>query len=195
MEDKKAKRYLDMQLDELKEMVGVEIEKDEAYRQRKSGQPEDLEIATLYADAAEYEAELVRFEQELEILKANDVKALTTAMAERFADEAQNYAQELKAVVETGWKQLVEVARTHPAEQLMLIRETDFESIPEKLAGAFPGYEGDFEAEIKGMLLQRWAMYIEVKKEHIKEEIGYIKALGLKPHYAKKVYKRYHGIE
>jgi len=195
MEDKKAKRYLELQLDELKEMYGVDAGQNAGDAGSRSGRPEDAEIAGLYADAAEYEAELARFEQELEVIAAGDVEGLAAALAERFSGEAQDYGQELKAVVETGWKRFVEADPAYPKEQLALIGEAEFGDIAGKLKEAYPGYEGDFQEDIKSILIQRWEMYIEIKKEHIKEETGYIKALGLKPHYAKKVYKRYHGIE
>jgi len=196
MDDKNSKSYMQLQMEELKEMAGVEAGKrEDEVKEDRSGRPEDAEIAGLYADAAEYEEELARFEQELEVIKACELKGLVTALDERFQGEEQNYAQELKAVVESGWKQFVEVDRTHPQEQLALIQKTEFGDIAGKLAEAFPEYRGDFEKEVKGLLLKRWGMYIEIKKEHIKEETSYIKAVGLKPHYAKKVYKRYHGIE
>jgi hypothetical protein len=195
MADENAKAYKELQLEELKTLHGVEVDPVKRDPKSRSGRPEDAEIAKLYEDAAEYEGELERFKEELEIIRNHDVKALASALAASFQDEDQNYAQELKAVIETGWKQRVEVDQTHPQAQLELVRDTRFGDIAEKLAEAWPGYEGDFEAEIKGMLVQRWELYIEIKKEHIKEETSYIKTLGLKPDYAKKVYNRYHGIE
>ncbi len=195
MADENAKAYKELQLEELRTMHGVEVDVAKRDPKSRSGRPEDAEIAKLYEDAAEYEGELERFKEELEIIKAHDVKELVSALAERFRDEEQNYAQELKAVVETGWKQRVETDGTHPQAQLELVRETAFSAIADKLAEAWPDYEGDFEAELKGMLVQRWELYIEIKKEHIKEETSHIKNLGLKPDYAKKVYNRYHGIE
>lgn len=195
MAEENAKAYKELQMEELRTMHGIEVDTARRDPKSRSGRPEDAEIAKLYEDAAEYEAELERFKAELEIIKSHNVKALAAAIAETFQDEEENIAQELKAVVETGWKQRVEADLTHPAAQLTLVQETAFGDIADKLAEAWPDYEGDFEGELKGMLVQRWELYIEIKKEHIKEETSHIKNLGLKPDYAKKVYNRYHGIE
>lgn len=187
------KPYMEMQMEELKQMHGVDPAAGGNDLHNRSGRPEDEEIANLYADAAEYEAELETFERELEIIRECDLKTLAAALTEQIPGDDQNYARELKAVVETGWKQYAEEGG-FTREQLELVGETAFENLAETLTAANPNYDGDFEDEMKTMLIQRWEMYIAIKKEHIKEETSYIKALGLKPHYAKKVYRRYHGI-
>jgi len=194
-DDKNSKRYMELQMEELKDMVADEEVAPKRDPKRRMGQPQDAEIAELYADAAEYEGELEAFERELELIRSTPFSELPTAFAEFGRSDASQYAQELKAVIETGWKQRVEEAGTHPAEQLEMIRATPFEQVVSELGKAFPDYEGDFEAELTKMLIARWELYITIKKEHIKEEHSYIKTLGLKTHYAKKVYKRYHGIE
>lgn len=195
MADKSTKRYMELQMEELQESYG--IEKDDIGRVAKndSGREEDAEIAQLYEDAAEYEAELECFEAELEVIKQSAFQEIVASLIRRFPNEAKSYAQELKAVVESGWRQLVEVEQTHPEAQLRLIQATPFSEIVQAFKDAFPDYPGDFESDVKGILVQRWETYIEIKKEHIKEETAYIKTLGLKPHYAKKIYKRYHGID
>lgn len=195
MADENKKSYMQLQMEELKTMHGIEVEIGERDTGSKSGRPEDAEIAQLYEDAAEYEAELECFEAELELIKTGTLKEMAASLSQRFPEEEKNYAQELKAVVENGWKHLTEVDRTHPEAQSALIRETAFEDIADKLSEAYPDYTGNFEEELKRILVKSWELHIEIKKEHIKEEITYIKTLGLKPHYAKKVYKRYHGIE
>lgn len=187
------KSIKELQLEELQEALGAPKEKKP--KEDLSGRPEDLEIASLYDDCWEYEQELEVLKKELEAIENNTFKGLVDALIQTFPEEEKDFGQELKTVVETGWKQCVEVNQTHPKEQLELIQKTDFSEIADKLAEVYPEYDGDFEKEMRDILITRWKMYIEVKKEHIKEEVNYIKALGLKEHYAKRIYKRYHGIE
>jgi hypothetical protein len=194
MEEKTTQTYMKLQMDELKTVHGMENAERKSEAKSQSGRPEDEEIAKLYEDCAEYEDELLRFERELEIIKRSDTAALAAAMAE-LAGEARNQAEEkLKAVVEHGWTVRVESGSASPAS-LERLRSVGFSDLASELRDAFPEEKSDFEAEIKSLLIERWELYIEIKKEHIKEEVSYIKALGLKPHYAKKIYKRYHGIE
>lgn len=194
MSDKNTKRYMELQMEELKETYGIEKEK-KADPKNTSGREEDAEIAGLYEDAWEYEEELQVFEAELKVIKAGTLKNITASLSERFPDEERDYAQELKAVILTGWTHLVEGKGTHPKEQLALIEATELDGLSEKLSNVYPDNAVNFETELKGLLIQRWETYIQIKKEHIKEETDHIKTLGLKPHYAKKIYKRYHGIE
>jgi ClpP class serine protease len=196
MADKSTKRYLELQMEELKATHGVTQKKQGAVSKKPtSGRKEDAEIAKLYEDAAEYQEELKYFEKELEVIKAHACKDILSSLIQTFPNETKNYAQELKAVVETTWKQFVEVEKSHPEEQLLLIQQTELSNIVEKLKTTYPQYEGDFEADVKSILIQRWETYIKIKKEHIKEETNHIKTLGLKPSYAERIYKRYHGIE
>lgn len=187
------KSIKELQLEELQEAMGVPVDKKKP-KEDMSGRPEDLEIASLYEDCWEYEQELEAFEKEFNAIKESSTIELVDVLIEAFPEEEKNFAAELKTVVETGWKQSVESGK-YPKEQLEIIDSVEFGTIAKSLAEAFPSYAGDFEAEVKAILIKRWETYIEIKKEHIKEEVNYIKALGLKSHYAKRIYKRYHGIE
>ena len=196
MADKETKRYMEMQMEEMKSFHADNTEKQEARSKKKNDDREkEAEIARLYEDLAEYEEDLECFENELEVVKSNELKAISKALTENFPDEDRNYEQELKVVLEAAWTDMVEVQKTHPEEQLAIIKENDFCDIEEKLNAAYPEYEGSFETDIRNILMKRWDLLIAIKKEHIKEEIAEIKTSGLKPNYAKRVYKRYHGIE
>lgn len=196
MADKETKRYMEMQMEEMKSFHADNTEKQEATSKKKNDDREkEAEIARLYEDLAEYEEDLECFENELEVVKSNQLKAISKALTENFPDEDRNYEQELKVVLEAAWTDMVEVQKTHPDEQLAIIKENDFCDIEEKLNTAYPEYEGSFETDIRNILIKRWELLIAIKKEHIKEEIAEIKTSGLKPNYAKRVYKRYHGIE
>lgn len=196
MADKETKRYMEMQMEEMKSFHADNTEKQEATSKKKNDDREkEAEIARLYEDLAEYEEDLECFENELEVVKSNQLKAISKALTENFPDEDRNYEQELKVVLEAAWTDMVEVQKTHPEEQLAIIKENDFCDIEEKLNTAYPEYEGSFETDIRNILIKRWELLIAIKKEHIKEEIAEIKTSGLKPNYAKRVYKRYHGIE
>lgn len=196
MADKETKRYMEMQMEEMKSFHADNTEKQEATSKKKNDDREkEAEIARLYEDLAEYEEDLECFENELEVVKSNELKAISKALTENFPDEDRNYEQELKVVLEAAWTDMVEVQKTHPDEQLAIIKENDFCDIEEKLNTAYPEYEGSFETDIRNILIKRWELLIAIKKEHIKEEIAEIKTSGLKPNYAKRVYKRYHGID
>lgn len=196
MADKETKRYMEMQMEEMKSFHADNTEKQEATSKKKNDDREkEAEIARLYEDLAEYEEDLECFENELEVVKSNQLKAISKALTENFPDEDRNYEQELKVVLEAAWTDMVEVQKTHPEEQLAIIKENDFCDIEEKLNTAYPEYEGSFETDIRNILIKRWELLIAIKKEHIKEEIAEIKTSGLKPNYAKRVYKRYHGID
>jgi hypothetical protein len=99
-----------------------------------------------------------------------------------------------KDVVEIGWTHFVEVEGTHPKEQLLLIKALAFNDIVKTLSEKYPDYSGDFEADIRKLLVKRWENLIAIKKEHIKQEIAEIKTMGLKPNYVKRVYEEYHGL-
>ncbi|HHD77897.1 MAG TPA: hypothetical protein ENK97_03865 [Campylobacteraceae bacterium] len=192
MADKGTKRYMELQMEELKETYGSE-EKDRIAaeeRASRAGNPKDAEIAALYEDCAEYEADLEAFESELAIIEERDPSELVAALDAQKVDSERAYAQELKKIVEHAWE-----AEADREAYLNIVKEAEFSELIEKLNNAFPGYSGDFKEEIRSILIERWKMLIEIKKEHIKEEISEIKVRGLKPGFAKRIYKQYHGIE
>jgi len=189
----------ELQMQELRESYGIEPEEEintPTYMKARNAQKEkNAKIAALYDDIAEYEKNLKGFQAELELIKENTMKHIAIALREKFPKEERDYAKELGAVLEAGWTQLVEVAQSHPKEQLELIRQTEFGDVAEKLNAQYPEYGGDFEAEIRGILVKRWEILIETIKEHIKDEKYDMKIRGLKPDYVEGVYKKYHGIE
>ncbi|HHH19072.1 MAG TPA: hypothetical protein ENK86_00955 [Campylobacterales bacterium] len=186
MEDKNTKRYMELQMEELKETYGVDKEVQPRKPKNTSGNPKDAEIAELYEDAWEYEEELVYFENALEIIEANSTAEMVAALSEAFPEE-KNFDAMLRGVVASAWAER--------ADRLTLIEAIAFSEIVTTLQNSDGDYEGNFEEEVKEVVVNAWKTHIAVKKDHIKEESNYIKALGLKPHYAKKIYKRYHGIE
>lgn len=205
MADDSKKLYLELQMDELKAALGIE-EEDSARELNKAkiaklkdiaaknNREKNADVAKLYEDAAEYEKELESFEKELAIINANELKDIAGALSKKFSDEERNYPQELKTVLVAGWTELVEVEKTHPTEQLELIKETEFCDVVEKLTTAYSDINDDFEATIKGILLKRWETLIAIKKGHIEEEMEEIYIAGLKPSFVKRIYKEYHGI-
>lgn len=205
MADDSKKLYLELQMDELKAALGIE-EEDSAREinkakiaelkeiAAKNNREKNADVAKLYEDAAEYEKELEAFEKELEIITDNKFKEIAGALSKKFPDEARNYSEELKTVLMAGWTELVEAEKTHPIEQLELIKETDFGDIVEKLSAVYPDYKGDFETDVRGILLKRWENLIAIKKEHIEEEMEEIYIAGLKPSFVKRIYKEFHGI-
>ncbi len=194
MAEQKTKRYLEMQLDELKTEYGEEA--DQSTTTSKDNKNEkNAKIAEIYEDCWEYEEDLAGFEAELEIVKANDLNEIAQALIEAFPGEERDYAQELQTVVQNTWINLVEVEQSHPQEQLDLIRSTSFCELVDKFNTAFSDYKGDFKAEVREALIKRWEMLISIKKAHIKEELAEIKTMGLKPNYVKRIYKQYHNID
>ena len=192
MADKNKKLYLEMQMDELKAAIGVDTTTQKSTpKNNKAG---NAEIAKLYEDAAEYEKELECFEKELEIINTNELKNIAGELTDKLPDEERNYAEELKTVLIAGWTQMVETEKTHPTEQLELIKETDFSEIVEKLSASYPEYEGGFDAKVRQVLVKRWEALIAIKKGHIEEEMEEIYIAGLKPSFAKRIYKQFHGI-
>lgn len=196
MATQETKRYLEMQMEELKATYGVTPEEQSAAsKNSKDNREKNAGIAKLYEDAAEYQEDLKGFEEELEIVLANDFKNIATALRAKFPNEDRDYVQELQVVLENAWTNLVEVENTHSKEQLEIIKTTELSEVVEKLNSAYPDYSGDFEAEIREAFVKRWQTLIAIKKEHIKEEIAEIKIMGLKPAYVERIYKEYHGIE
>ncbi len=191
------RRIMEMQKDALKEEHGVS--EDSAPRiPANARSANNAKIAALYNDAAEYEAELQGFEAELDILNDNTLADLVMKLDENTPEYEGNYAEELAAAVVNAWTQLVEVEKTHPVEQLELLKKTAFSEMVEKLNAAFPEYEGDFEAEIREILVKRWEFLIDIKKEHIADERADMKLRGMKPDHIRKVYYNYqwdHSID
>ncbi|MBT8348413.1 MAG: hypothetical protein HKP62_03065 [Sulfurovum sp.] len=196
MAEKKEKLYLELQMEELKAAHAEEAGEENPAPKKKNEarNAKNAEIAKMYEDAAEYEEDLKGFEEELEIVNANALKDIAASLIQKFPNEERDYAQELRTILETGWTHLVDVERTHPKEQLALIKETEFGDVVEKLSAAYPDYNGDFEADIRNFLVKRWENLIAIKKEHIKQELAEIKTTGLKPKYVKRVYEQFHGI-
>lgn len=195
MAEKKEKLYLELQMEELKaahaEEAGEEIP---VPKKNSRDNSKNAEIAKMYEDAAEYEEDLKGFEEELEIVNANELKDIAASLIQKFPNEERDYAQELRTILETGWTHLVDVEKTHPEEQLEIIKETEFGEVVEKLSAAYPDYNGDFETDVRNFLVKRWGNLIAIKKEHIKQELAEIKTTGLKPKYVKRVYEQFHGI-
>ena len=196
MANEETKRYMELQMDEMKTFHAKDAEEKEiASKNKKDDREKHAEVAKLYEDLAEYEEDLACFENELEVINDNELKDIATVLTQKFPDEERDYKKELKAVLEAGWTHMVETLQTHPKEQLQLIQQCEFSDVLDRLRDAFPDYSGDFETDVREILVKRWEMLIAIKKEHIKEEITEIKTLGLKPNYVKRVYKQYHGIE
>lgn len=196
MAEQKTKRYLELQMEELK-AAHAEAEGEEnnaAPKKNTKDNSKNAEIAKMYEDAAEYEEGLKAFEEELAIVNANTLKDIAAALIQKFPNEERDYAQELSNVLVMGWTHLVEVEKTHPKEQLELIKETEFGDVVEKLNAEYPDYTGDFEADVRNFLVKRWENLIAITKEHLKEELAEIKTTGLKPKYVKRVYEQFHGI-
>jgi hypothetical protein len=195
-ETQKTKLLLELQMEELKASYGIKKEDSDVARPNNARSEANAKIAKLYETAAEYEEELERFEEELEIINTNKLEDIVVALSQKFPNEEGNYAQELKSVLEAGWTHLVEVKQTHPKEQLELIMQTEFSEVLDRLNTTFPTNGGDFEAEVRDIIVKRWESFIAIKKEHIEEEREDIEEYrGLKPDFAKGVYKKYHGIE
>ena len=193
--EEEKKLYLELQMDELK---GSLLEEDDnpTPKKTKEKNPQHAEMAKLYEDAAEYEEDLRVFENELEIVNANALKDIASELIKAFPDEdkERDYLQELNNIIDIGWNHAVEVNKTHPIEQLTLVKETEFAEVVEKLSAAYPDYEGEFEEEVRTLLVKRWENLIAIKKEHVKQEHAEIKTAGLKPKYVKRAYQQYHGI-
>ncbi|MGB5505633.1 MAG: hypothetical protein WBM70_02985 [Sulfurovum sp.] len=195
MAEKKEKLYLELQMEELKAAHAQEAgEENPVPKKNSRDNSKNAEIAKMYEDAAEYEEDLKGFEEELEIVNANELKDIAAALIQKFPNEERDYPQELRAILEMGWTHFIEVEKTHPKEQLELIKETEFGDVVEKLSTVYPDYDGDFETEVRDLLIKRWENLIAIKKDHIQQELAEIKTTGLKPKYVKRVYEQFHGI-
>lgn len=193
METKQTKRYLELQMEELKEEHAEEKEQRKPST-RNNRSENNAKIAALYEDTADYEKDLICFETELAIIEDNDFNNILSALIREMPDEERDYSQELKAVVEAGWAQLIETDPFHTQDQLTDIQKTSFSLIVDTLYAKYPNDQVDFEQTIKDVLVRRWKAIIDMKKEHIKEEKTALKNMGLKPDFAKRIYEEYHGL-
>jgi hypothetical protein len=176
-----ARRLMEIQKDALKEEHGVDT--SSAPRIPANARSANNEkIAKLYDDAAEYEAELKGFEVEFEILNDNALADLVAKLNENNPEYEGNYAKEVGEVAVNGFAQLVE-AKTHTGEQLELVKQMDFTA-----------FSGEFESELKEILVKRWEFLIEIKKEHVADERADMKLRGMKPDHIRKVHYNYHGV-
>lgn len=196
MAEKKTKRYLELQMEELKAAHADNIAQNPTTEKKvnPNHNAKNAAIAEMYNDAAEYEADLKGFEDELFLVNKHSFKDIATEMHKAFPKEERDFLAELNTIVEVGWTDFVEVQKTHPKEQLELIKATDFTEMIEVFNAKFPDYAGDFEAEARALLAQRWERLINIKKEHIKQELYEINTSGLKAKYVKRVYQKYHGL-
>ncbi|MEA3371752.1 MAG: hypothetical protein U9Q40_10470 [Campylobacterota bacterium] len=156
--------------------------------------PKNIELAKLYNDAYEYEQELASFEEELAVVEAHKTEELASALSRELCDDERDYDKELQGILVATWVHKVETLKTHPQEQLDLIKDCTLSNVVEKLSSAFPEYEGDFSKEVKAAFSDRLKTLVAIKKEHIKEEIAELKIAGLKPTYVKRIYKQVNGI-
>lgn len=196
MATEETKRYMELQMEELKKACAVTEEKNPTPKKKNNNNnSKNAEIAKLYEDAAEYEEDLKGFEAELEIITTNSFTDIPKLLIENFSNDERDYAQEIKNLLEFTWKNYIQEQKTDAKEQLQIIQSTKLSDLINILTQTYPEYEGDFETEIKELLITRWKTLIAIKKEHIKEEIAEIKIMGLKPNYVQRIYKQYHGIE
>jgi len=196
MATEETKRYMELQMEELKEACAVtEEENPTPKKKNNNNNSKNAEIAKLYEDAAEYEEDLKSFEAELEIITTNSFADIPKLLVEKFSNDERDYVQEIKNLLEFTWKSYTQEQKPNAKEQLQIIQSTKLSDLINILTQTYPVYEGDFESEIKELLITRWETLIAIKKEHIKEEITEIKIMGLKPNYVQRIYKQYHGIE
>lgn len=193
MANEDTQRYMEMQMDELKSTM--QSVKESTPKVSKKNEGKNAEIAALYEDAAECEKDIEGFQAELDIVNSSELKNIVASLTKELPNDERDYEKELKDILEASWKHFVEVENTHPKEEFEFIRETKLPDIIEKFSSSFPEYNGNFEMEVKALLVKRLEALIAIKKEHLKEEITDIKISGLKPTYAKRIYKQYHGID
>lgn len=191
---------MEKQMDELKAFLSSDgneafqndsEKKSERLNQTISRQNQkNIELAKLYNDAYEYEQELAAFEAELEIVEAYNLQELATALTQKLPNENREYEKELHGILIATWQHKVEVLKTHPKEQLEVIKMATLLNVIEILKSKFPTYEGDFTTEIKASFIDRLKTLIAIKKEHIDEEISELKIAGLKPSFVKRIHKQ-----
>jgi hypothetical protein len=179
------------QMDTLKQLHGTESDlNDKNKRLAEMGQEKDREIAELYEDLYEYKLDLKCFEDELFLIKKHEIKEILDIFEEYKVDK-RDYKKDLVAVMEHFWKLEVDAGK-YDASQLDAINGLGFNEMVDKLI-ELNGAE--VIEVIKNILIKRWELLIEMKKEHIKDEEKGIKVTGLKIYYAERIYKRFHGIE
>jgi len=92
MADKDTKRYMELQMEEMKTFHAKNSEnKDSTSKNSNNEREKEAEIAKLYEDLAEYENDLECFEKELEIVKTNELKDISKILTESLLDEERNY--------------------------------------------------------------------------------------------------------
>lgn len=168
MSEQSTKRYMELQMEELKEALTSENEENKPSK-NSTFDEKNAKLAELYEDAAEYEAELELLEKELALIEQNELHKLPKLLGQD---------GELKAIIEATWP-----------------HEEDRVAIQEQTFAQFIENFKEHEDEIKELLTKRWELLIEIKKEHIKEEHAEIKTAGLKPHFVKRIYKQVHNIK
>jgi len=182
MAGKENRRIMEMQMDALKDEHGVDIDSSKNRIPANARSANNKKIAALYNDAAEYECELKDFEAELEIVNENTLTDLVVKLNENNPEYEGDYAKEIGEVATNGFTQLAE-AKSHTVEQLELVKSMDFTA-----------YTGDFEEELRTILVKRWEFLVEIKKEHVADERADMKLRGMKPDHIRKVYRKYHGL-
>ena len=121
MATQETKRYMEMQMQELKEACAVnEEEQQPAPKKTNNNNSKNAEIAKLYEDAAEYEEDLKGFEAELEIVRANKFADIPTLLVEKFSSDERDYVQEIKNLLELTWKNYIEDEKQDAKEQLQI---------------------------------------------------------------------------
>lgn len=181
------RRIMEMQFEAMKDEHGVKKDDDAPKKPKPSNHRSEnsRKIAALYEDAAEYEEELEAFEKELEIINENQLSDTLDALVKSTPEYDGDYAVELRAVLEAGWTQKVDVDKTHPKEELELIKKSAFNDVIEKLN----------EEDVRDTLVKRWEMLVAIKKEHVADERAEMKLRGMKPDHIRKVYRNYHGLD
>ena len=187
MAGSEQKRLMELQMEALKEEHGVAKNDDATNKLRHNNDRSEnsRKIAALYEDTAEYEEELACFEKELEIINENRLSDVLDALVKNTPEYDGDYAVELKAILEAGWTQRVNVDCTHPKEELALIKKTAFCDVLANLS----------EDDVRETLVKRWEMLVAIKSEHVAEERAEMKLRGMKPDHIRKVYRKYHGLE
>jgi len=182
------KTLKELQMEELKASFGVSDENAKQVSKTPADHrtPNKAKIAKLFEDAAEYEEDLEGFEAELAVIHAHNLAEISEELMKSFPHYEGEYPKEIHAVISNYWKD---------EAQLEVIKNTNFPKVVEELKTLYPDYQGDFEVEIKDILIKRWEMIVEIKKEHVKEELAEMKAQGMKPDHIRKVYRLFHGLE
>jgi hypothetical protein len=186
--DDSQKTLKELQMEELKASFGVSDENAKQVSKTPVDHrtPNKAKIAKLFEDAAEYEEDLEAFEAELAVIHAHNLAEISEALIKNFPDYEGDYPKEIQAVISNYWKD---------ETQLEVIKNTIFPQVIEVLKNTFCDYQGDFEVEIKDILIKRWEMIVEIKKEHVKEELAEMKSQGMKPDHIRKVYRLFHGLD